>query len=65
MIKKKGKVVKTMYVDYEVADWIDTTSLRLTRTARGNSALANEAFKFIRAHIANFEAWWNNRDGKK
>jgi hypothetical protein len=62
VVKKKGKVSKTVYVDVGVSDWIDATAIRLTRTARGNSALANEAFKFIRANIANFEAWWDNRE---
>lgn len=58
---EKGKINKTFYVDEDIADFIDSTAIRLTKTAHGRSALTNEAFKFVRANIVSFEAWWDNR----
>lgn len=62
---KKNKVNKTLYFDEDIAAWIDRTAIRLTRTAHGKSAIANEIFKFVQANITNFEYWWDNRGEDK
>ena len=61
MVVKK-KVLKTIYVDEDVADFLDKESLFLTKTGHGRSAVANEALKFARANVVSFESWWDNRD---
>jgi hypothetical protein len=58
----KKKVAKTIHLEPVNAEWFDKESIKLTKTAHGRSAVANEAFSFIRANIVSFEAWWDNRD---